>query len=50
MGERRWVLVCPDPDRAGLHVYVEAPTAAEADAFLSEQVGWVKSLIEEESR
>lgn len=44
--DRRWVLIRPDPDRAILHVYVEAPTAAEAGTLAEEQIQWLHGMID----
>ena len=44
----RWVLIRSDPDRALLHVYAEAPTAAEANQLLTEQVAWIKTHVQED--
>jgi mannose-1-phosphate guanylyltransferase/phosphomannomutase len=41
-----WALIRPDPDRALLHVVVEAQTPAEAAELMTEQKQWLQSLIE----
>ena len=45
LDDGRWVLVRPDPDRAFLHVQVEAPTLPEAERLQAEQLQWLESLI-----
>lgn len=45
LDERRWVLVRPDPDRAILHVCVEAPTADEVGVLAEEQMQWLHDAI-----
>ena len=42
--EDRWALIRPDPDRAYLHVCVEAPTSEEAQSLMEEQIAWVQEL------
>ncbi|MCO6449205.1 MAG: NTP transferase domain-containing protein [Caldilineales bacterium] len=44
LDNEHWVLVRPDPDRASLHIYVEAPTIEDAERLMSERVAWVQSL------
>ena len=41
----RWVLIRSDPDRALLHVYVEATTAAETEQLSVEQIAWIEALV-----
>lgn len=45
--EQHWVLIRPDPDRAILHICVEAPTMNEAEQLMRDQTLWLNTLIHE---
>lgn len=45
LDNHRWVHIRPDPDRALLHVVVEAPTDAEAQTLLRSHLSWLHGLI-----
>lgn len=45
LDRRQWVHIRPDPDRAVLHVTVEAATADQAQALLQEHLAWLQTLI-----
>ncbi|NOZ73588.1 MAG: nucleotidyl transferase, partial [Chloroflexi bacterium] len=45
--EQHWVLIRPDPDRAILHICVEAPTMNEAEQLMRDQALWLNTLIHE---
>lgn len=44
LDNHRWVHIRPDPDRALLHVVVEAPTDPEAQALLLAHLTWLYGL------
>jgi mannose-1-phosphate guanylyltransferase/phosphomannomutase len=46
LDDRHWVLVRPDPDRAILHLCVEAPTRDEAEQLMREHTSWLNGLIQ----
>ena len=41
----RWVLIRSDPDRALLHLYAEAPSAAEVEQLIAEHVDRLETLV-----